>query len=181
MRLPHVADYKIFIGESRDSFLKTGKVGETQMKNKLLKRGIEPIIAVVILVAITLVIAIGVIGWIMGWWGTFGATESLQFYPDSYIDTSGKLYLHIKNAGSASAVIYKVEVSGIGTATQASVVAAQGSINTGANAEVTVAPGAEGTVEFDIKLSGSPVAGANYLVKIYTRAGNVYSVTVQAK
>jgi len=148
---------------------------------KRLYRGIEPIIAVVILVAITLVIAIGVIGWIMGWWGTFGATESLQFYPDSYIDTSGKLHLHVKNAGSASAVIYKVEVSGIGTATQASVFTAQGSINTGANAEVTVAPGAEGTVEFDIKLSGSPVAGANYLVKIYTRAGNVYSVTVQAK
>jgi flagellin-like protein len=32
-------------------------------------RGIEPIIAVVILVAVTLVIAIGVIGWLMGWWG----------------------------------------------------------------------------------------------------------------
>jgi flagellin-like protein len=29
--------------------------------------GIEPIIAVVILVAITLVIAIGAIGWLMGW------------------------------------------------------------------------------------------------------------------
>jgi flagellin-like protein len=150
------------------------------LKNRLLRRGIEPIIAVVILVAVTLVIAIGVIGWIMGWWGTYGATESLQFYPDSYIEAGGNLYLHVKNAGSATAVIYKVEVSGIGTATQASVVAtAQGTINTGANTEVTVAPGSEGTVNF--KLSSSPVAGANYLVKIYTRAGNVYSVTVQAK
>jgi len=80
---------------------------------KRLYRGIEPIIAVVILVAITLVIAIGVIGWIMGWWGTFGATESLQFYPDSYIQGSQHVYLHLKNTGSASAVIYKVEVSGL--------------------------------------------------------------------
>ena len=156
------------------------------MKGKLLRRGIEPIIAVVILVAVTLVIAIGVIGWIMGWWGTFGATESLQFYPDSYIDTSGNLHLHVKNTGSASAVIYKVEVSGIGSATLESIEApSQGNINTNAaGTEVTIAPGAEGTIVFKIQsTSGSqqPVAGANYLVKIYTRAGNVYSVTVQAK
>jgi len=50
-----------------------------------LSKGIEPIIAVVILIAVTLVIAIGVIGWIMGWWGTLGSTENLQFYPDSYM------------------------------------------------------------------------------------------------
>jgi len=150
------------------------------LKNRLLRRGIEPIIAVVILVAVTLVIAIGVIGWIMGWWGTFGATESLQFYPDSYI-YNGNLYLHVKNTGSASAVIYKVEVSGIGPADPTSVTTVQGSINI-ARTEVTVAPGAEGTVVFGISSSsGSPVAGANYLVKIYTRAGNVYSVTVQAR
>jgi flagellin-like protein len=81
-----------------------------------LSKGIEPIIAVVILIAVTLVIAIGVIGWIMGWWGTLGSTEQLQFYPDSYINAttdSEKLYLHVKNTGSASAVIYKIEISGV--------------------------------------------------------------------
>jgi len=90
----------------------------------LLRRGIEPIIAVVILVAVTLVIAIGVIGWIMGWWGTFGATESIQFFPDSNITITGgsaNLYLHAKNTGSASAIIYKIEVLGIGSATISSV------------------------------------------------------------
>ena len=136
------------------------------MKNKLLRRGIEPIIAVVILVAVTLVIAIGVIGWIMGWWGTFGATESLQFYPDSYINatTSPTLYLHVKNSGSASAVIYKVEIPGVTTISTAT---------------VTVTPGNETTLK--LTFSGTVTAGANYLVKIYTRAGNVYSVTVQAR
>jgi len=136
------------------------------LKNKLLKRGIEPIIAVVILVAVTLVIAIGVIGWIMGWWGTFGATESLQFYPDSYINatTSPTLYLHVKNSGSASAVIYKVEIPGVTTISTTT---------------VTVTPGNETTLK--LTFSGTVTAGANYLVKIYTRAGNVYSVTVQAR
>jgi len=137
-------------------------------------RGIEPIIAVVILVAVTLVIAIGVIGWIMGWWGTFGATESLQFFPDSYINVSGRqLYLHLKNTGSASAVIYKIEISGVETRTDT------GSFTGGGVTGGTVGPGTEAILT--ITLTGNYTAGANYLVKIYTRAGSVYSVTVQAR
>ena len=167
--------------ENRDSFSEN-RVGEAQMKSKLLRRGIEPIIAVVILVAVTLVIAIGVIGWIMGWWGTFGATENLQPYPDSYIQCQAQqqggqaqctLYLHLKNVGSASAVIYKIEISGVETRTDTGNFT--GSIVKGG----TVGPGTEDTLT--IPLSGSYTSGANYLVKIYTRAGNVYSVTVQAK
>jgi len=138
-------------------------------------RGIEPIIAVVILVAVTLVIAIGVIGWIMGWWGTFGATESLQFYPDSYIDVAkNQLLLHLKNTGSASAVIYKIEISGVETLTDTA------DFKGGTVKDGTVGPGTEDILTISIS-QGKYTAGANYLVKIYTRAGNVYSVTVQAK
>ncbi len=138
---------------------------------KLLRRGIEPIIAVVILVAITLVIAIGVIGWIMGWWGAFGATETLQTFPDSYISiqSSGNtLYLHVKNTGSAAAVIYKVEVPGIAS-----------SVATATADMLTIGPGAETTLT--ITLTGQFVAGTTYQVKIYTKAGNVYSINVQAR
>ena len=152
------------------------------MKNKLLRRGIEPIIAVVILVAVTLVIAIGVIGWIMGWWGTFGATESLQFYPDSAIVYNANanawvLQLHLKNAGSASAVIYKIEISGVETRTDTqSFNGANGKIASG-----TVPPGVEDVLTLSLQQQQSYTSGTSYLVKIYTRAGNVYSVTVQAK
>jgi flagellin-like protein len=146
--------------------------------SKLLRRGIEPIIAVVILVAVTLVIAIGVIGWIMGWWGAFGATESLQFYPDSSIvfdDTQNKwvLNLHLKNAGSASAVIYKIEISGVETLDNTNDFSGK-TVRGG-----TVGAGTEDTLT--IQLSRSYTSGTSYLIKIYTRAGNVYSVTVQAK
>ncbi|MEM1919573.1 MAG: archaellin/type IV pilin N-terminal domain-containing protein [Ignisphaera sp.] len=150
---------------------------------KKLYRGIEPIIAVVILVAITLVIAIGVIGWIMGWWGTFGATESIKIYPDSYIDSTPnrtQLVLHLKNEGSATAVIYKIEVTGLGSAiprTTTGVTPEKGIIVT--NNEVTISPGAEGTIVID--LEGSAIAGTRYHVTLYTRAGNVISATVQAR
>jgi len=142
-------------------------------------KGIEPIIAVVILIAITLVIAIGVIGWIMGWWGTLGAVESLQIYPDSYINVTDppKLYLHLKNTGTATAVIYKIEIVGIETLTDTTDF--DGTFDGTTITDGTVGPGVEGALT--ISLKANYVAGTNYRVIIYTKAGNVYSVTVQAK
>jgi len=128
--------------------------------------GIEPIIAVVILVAVTLVIAIGVIGWIMGWWGTMGAVESIQIFPDSYIKVGqggATLYLHIRNTGSAPAVIYKVEIVGFGYV----------------YSETSIAVGQDTTLTMQFP-GVTLTAGANYQVKIYTRAGNVYTTTIKA-
>ncbi|MEM1743425.1 MAG: archaellin/type IV pilin N-terminal domain-containing protein [Nitrososphaerota archaeon] len=135
---------------------------------KTLYRGIEPIIAVVILVAVTLVIAIGVIGWIMGWWGTLGATENIKVYPDSYINaTPPKLYLHIKNEGTAAAVIYKIEIVGLYTYSYSG----EGK---------TVPPGSEDEISLPLN-DVTPVPGARYTVRIYTKAGNVYSIVLEAK
>jgi len=43
-----------------------------------------------------------------------------------------------------------------------------------------MAPGGEATIVCSLG-EGVAVAGAKYQVKIYTRAGNVYSVTVEAR
>ncbi|MFN3267767.1 MAG: hypothetical protein ACK416_00745, partial [Zestosphaera sp.] len=55
----------------------------------------------------------------MGIWGTFGTTETIQIFPDSKLKSStngGTITLHVKNTGTASAIIYKIEVVGVGTA-----------------------------------------------------------------
>ena len=127
-------------------------------------RGIEPIIAVVILVAITLVIAIGVIGWLMGWWGGAGQVETLVIHPDSKLYDNGKIVLHVENKGTAAAVIYKVEIVGVGSAD--------------INPAKTLSPGAEDTIEAAVQ---QLVAGATYVVRVYTKAGNVYPVTLRAE
>ncbi len=131
------------------------------------RKGISPILATVIIIAVTLVIAIGVIGWIMGIWGTFGSTESLQIMPDSTLSaSSGVLELHVKNTGTASAVINKVEIVGTGLST---------SITS------TVGPGSDTTITITFTVtSGQIVAGASYQVKVYTAAGNVYSTVITA-
>jgi flagellin-like protein len=129
-------------------------------------RGIEPIIAVIILVAVTLVIAVGVIGWLMGWWGGMGQVESLVIHPDSKLYADGRVVLHVENKGSAAAVIYKVEILGIGSAD--------------INPAKTLSPGAEGTIEATVQ-NAQLVAGATYVVRVYTKAGNVYPITLRAE
>ena len=166
---------------------KQGKVGEAQMKSKLLRRGIEPIIAVVILVAVTLVIAIGVIGWLMGWWGSIGATESLIIYGDSKLTlqigntgsvTNVVVTLHVANKGSASAVIYKVEVVNVGEAIQFTIAP-----NNQVASLITLTPGGESifTATMSLYPNANIVAGANYIIKVYTKAGNVYQITLVAQ
>ncbi len=129
------------------------------------RKAISPILATVIIIAVTLVIAIGVIGWIMGIWGSFGTTESLQIYPDSNITISGgskTLYLHVKNTGTAAATIKKVEIVGVETVSESK----------------TLNPGEEDTLS--VSLNKDYTAGTTYQVKVYTAAGNVYSTVVQA-
>jgi archaellum component FlaG (FlaF/FlaG flagellin family) len=111
----------------------------------------------------------------MGIWGTFGATETIQVFPDSSI-SGDTLTLHIKNTGTASAVIYKIEVVGLTTLT-GTVTAGTATVAL-SSPGLTVSPGSEVTITASIT---GAVAGATYQVKIYTRSGNVYSATVQAK
>ncbi len=149
------------------------------------RKGISPILATVIIIAVTLVIAIGVIGWIMGIWGGFGSTESLQIYPDSHINTTANnLVLHIKNTGTASATFQKIEILGgdVIDTSSSNAIAYQplGGTNSTVNglSKVTIGAGEEGYLY--IALSRTYTSGATYQVKIYTGAGNVYSAVVRA-
>jgi FlaG/FlaF family flagellin (archaellin) len=145
--------------------------------------GIEPIIAVVILVAVTLVIAIGVIGWLMGWWGTIGATEQLILYGDSKLKVSDNntvntvtVELHVANKGSAAAVIYKVEVAGAAASKLS-----DKDNKICSNNQCTLTPGADVTITAEGFTGLTIVPGTSYVVKVYTKAGNTYQITLVAE
>jgi len=142
-----------------------------------LRKGISPVIATVIIVAVALAIAIAVVGWIMGIWGAVaGGTEMLRIYPDSYI--SGQtLVLHIKNEGSTTAVIYKIEISGLTTIT----VYSSDETHTALSETATISAGTDTTLTMLIPSGVSPTAGVIYTVKVYTLAGNVYTAQVSAQ
>jgi len=147
------------------------------------RRGISPVIATVIIVAVAVAISIAVVGWIMGLWGSIaGGTESLKIYPDSYLLISGsntEVHLHIANTGSASAVIYKVEVAGLD---EASITDSTGEATVDTNAgTATLDPGIEEPDLVATINDKTCTAGAYYLVKVYTKAGNVYQANVICK
>ena len=123
-------------------------------------RGISPVIATVIILAVTVAIAVAVIGWITGLFGaTTSGTEQLQIYPDSNISASGKkLYLHILNKGN-DLTIYKVVTCKETVATT-----------------ITVPAGTETTLT--ISLNGTYTAGTSCDIKVYTKAGNVFTAVV---
>ncbi|MEM4465532.1 MAG: archaellin/type IV pilin N-terminal domain-containing protein [Ignisphaera sp.] len=145
-----------------------------------LYRGIEPIIAVVILVAVTLVLAIGVIGWIMGWWGTLGGTETLQIMPYSELYDDGNLTIYVTNLGTTTSYIVKAEVAGLGPCQE--IVSCNGGTGCKYDSTGKIAI-VNGGAECEVKITGcgSPTAGTRYTVRVYTKAGNVYSIVLEAK
>jgi flagellin-like protein len=131
------------------------------------KKGISPILATVILIAVTLVIAVGVIGWVMGIWGSMGRTEMLSVTPIKLNSTSSGAYLELLviNQGQITAKINKIIVETLGECTPT---------------ETTINPGESKNIECNI--SGTPaVAGVVYTVKVITSSGNIYQTQVRAE
>lgn len=135
------------------------------------KEGISPVIATIIMVAVTVGIAVAVGGWLMGMWGGFTKQETLKVMADSYYVADGQnatytFALHVQNGGNVNAAINKV------------IIGQNSFIMTAANATIS----ANGMVwlrhdALHTSFTGgsSPfVSGASYEVRIYTQAGNVF-------
>ena len=98
---------------------------------------------------------------------TVETTGSLAIYPDSnitYGSGTTTLNLHVKNVGPGPVVIYKVEIVDVGS--------------TSLIPAVTVLPGDATVLRFNIL--GNVTVGRVYLVKVYTRTGEIYVATVKA-
>jgi flagellin-like protein len=136
------------------------------------KKGISPVIATVILVAVTLVLAVALAGWVMGLWGGLGATEALQI--SGYLNkTDGDVYLNatIINKGTAQAYVTDIVlIDENGKALSANL--PEGII-------VTLS-GTNTTGPYNVKFSGASVTvGKMYMVRFYTSSGNVYEVPMR--
>jgi flagellin-like protein len=128
------------------------------------KKGISPILATVILIAVTLVIAVGVIGWVMGIWGSIGRTELLSVTPIKLDSSNNKLELLIINQGQITAKINSITVEGLGPCTSQD--------------SPVIEPGNSTPVECQIY---GAVPGVVYTVKVITSSGNIYQTQVRAE
>ncbi|MCX8196087.1 MAG: type IV pilin [Acidilobaceae archaeon] len=127
-----------------------------------MRRAISPVIATVILIAITIIVGAAVAGWLLGLWGGLGEVEALRIYPNATLSSNGELKLTIKNEGTRDAKIISIAVEGLGTKPQDQVIKA-GTIRT-----------------ISVEVGKNPTPGASYLVKVMTEGGGIYQITVKA-
>jgi len=137
------------------------------------RKAISPIIATVILIAVTLAIGVAIAAWIMGIWGGMGGTESLKILPNSTLTVNNDqvtLQLTIKNDGSRDAKIVGVEV----------MVGAGACKLTPGNELSIIRAGAMVTGTAEGGTCSGLTPGASYTVRVITEAGNVYQTMLVA-
>ena len=81
--------------------------------SKALRRGISPVIATVIIVAVTLAIAVAVVGWLVGLWGSIArGSPQIQVSGLSVIvkDNAFNVTFYVKNSGNAADKLTRVTV-----------------------------------------------------------------------
>jgi len=75
------------------------------------RRGIEPVIAAVILIAVAIVVAVAVVGWILGLWGGLaGGSPQISITDAKLCSGTSTIYaaIYIRNSGSGSDKILSV-------------------------------------------------------------------------
>lgn len=137
------------------------------------------ILATVVLIAVTLVLAVTVVGWVIGIWGTTGGpSESLVVTgTGAECITTQKVLsvrLNVNNKGTADAVITKAHILDVGAATLYEYNGQQVSSTT-----VTVGKGESGTLVVRAPYSEACPFEVSYQVNLYTEAGNVYTTMVK--
>ncbi|MEM1633314.1 MAG: archaellin/type IV pilin N-terminal domain-containing protein [Sulfolobales archaeon] len=138
------------------------------------RKAVSPLIATIILIAVTLTIAVIVIAWIYGIFGTTaGPAEKLQIFQDArlVVNQTGNYVnfsVTIKNIGTTTVSFNKVYIKELPSCSTTSPISTQ--LQSGATQTLTV------------QFTNCQVQpGITYNVVILTSAGNAYTVPVTAE
>ena len=131
-------------------------------RGKRIVKGLEPLVAAVILIAITLVIAIALVSWMTGLFNTIvGEAESLVILPTATLTKPGPNWLlsvSVRNVGSSPSTVIAIYVGNVACFSGSQL------INPGQ------------TLSFSNLNCGSTgiVSGVRYTIKVVTAAGNTF-------
>jgi flagellin-like protein len=130
------------------------------MKNfRKSKKALSPVVASIILIAVTVAVSIAVAAWMGALTINFMATEELKITSMTFDVDAGTITIIVHNQGTTGATVNKVWVNGSPVETDAL------PITIGANSDATF------TIDYDLN------TGSNYLVKIVTAKSNPFVST----
>ena len=138
------------------------------MKRKVDEKGVSPVIAVLLMIAIAVAAAILVYVWSMGLIGTLttggGSQTREQVIVDAYSwnQTGNTITLYARNVGSAEVILDAVYVGGD-----------MASTNMG-----TTLPVLGPVIQVDVTPGGTYTSGVAYTMKVITKTGGVFTFSL---
>jgi flagellin-like protein len=104
--------YMYTLGSVRLQRLKTQGTQSSRPHNA--KKGISPVIATIILIAITIVIAIAVAGWVFGLFGSYSRTQAVTIVASaSSCTASGNCQIMVSNQGGSAVTVVSASINGM--------------------------------------------------------------------
>jgi len=131
------------------------------------KKALSPVVAAIILIAVTVAVSIAVAAWMGALTFTFMKTEELKITSVTFTDLSTPI-IHCTNTGADKLTVSSVTVDDVAQST----LAYSGFTGT------TLDKGATGTIT--ITLSSNLTSGAKYTFAVLTSGGNKYTYTTTA-
>ena len=130
-------------------------------KFRLNRKGVSPVIAVLLMIAIAVAASILVYVWSMGLIGTLqaggGEQTAEQVIMEAYSWNSTDLTLYLKNVGTADVVVDAIYVGGTQITTTETLTVL------GPSVTITVSPGSSFT------------EGVAYTIKVFTKTGGIFT------
>jgi flagellin-like protein len=142
------------------------------------KRGISPVVATVILVAVTIVVAVAVAYWMGGLTSIYTRFEKLEItsiYAE-YLDSKWNITIALKNTGTADATIDNILLNGKPYTTY-------NNVNISSTIPISVKVGQSTTITISIPEKSSDSSwpfqhGVSVEVRLHSAAGQEYPKTV---
>lgn len=137
------------------------------MKIKRSRKALSPVVASIILIAVTVAVSIAVAAWMGALTFNFMGTEQISI---TYADFGGltpstTLMVNVTNTGSSAVIINSATVNGVATTITSS--------------PVTV-PGNTPTMKITLALGSDWVNGYTYNIKLSSQKGNSFTYTAVA-
>ena len=124
------------------------------------KKALSPVVAAIILIAVTVAVSIAVAAWMGALTFTFMQTEEMTFTNYEWGTSNAYCLIQVKNTGSSDLSINEVRVNDVAAA------------DDGITTPYALTPGS--TVTLNITRTGGYTAGVKYEFKVVTAKGNTF-------
>jgi len=136
------------------------------------KKALSPVVAAIILIAVTVAVSIAVAAWMGALTFTFMRTEELQFVSRAWGTNNAYIDLTVKNTGTSPLSMSKVEVNNVNILTF--------DFDTTTAGNQTTATSLDGGASKTVRIWSTYTSGNKYDWTIITATNNKYTYTTTA-